>query len=1293
MPVRDTKELSPSAKGELPLTATPPNCVPPRRSRFSSVLITALKLSIPSFYLVSLLSRNFLPPVPSPFRTWQKSGLKYPSSSPFSPDYDDPASEFKDDVFPIRPHDPWDISTDFPHPRTLTYEVEEGTWLRLDVHPISGDIVFDMVGDIYCLPASSYSKASLMSGIKTQAVPVLTGIPHDSDPSFSPEGDRLAFKSDAGLGVDNIWVMPWAAGGCSAMDVRSPSAMTAEAIALKDHDADLLARGVKETEERRLKRLSLEGRLAAVRITNETYNWVSDARWHPLGTKLIATKWYFSSRSLGAGEGWEYEVPALDDTEEFRVEVNAGKRLVSKVLPLGWTKADYIEQQIGHEQFSWSADDAIVYSKNVRDEGTFQYSKDVHKGIYSIFGRNLTSGAEETLVDAFPGGASRPTLSRDGRTLAFVRRVRDKEALVLKDLQTGTLHHVWHGLTYDLSTIYAPMGTYPSFAFDPFDEAVLIWAAGQIYHIPVSINALGERVSGGTPQPVGFRAYIELKLAETTRATTDIRELEQGEQRLHAFTQLALDETGKKAVFQAAGITYMQTVGSKVPAQRAPVAYPGAAYYSPSFVGGESQLIIHGRWSDTHFSSFEIADLNTGNVYELTGLPPMGRYFNPVVSGGEGAIRTIAFVKTGGDLLTGDVVATAHTGLWIGEITLPTDATTSHTIAVTNSRKICTTISSSDDALKLGFISPSKLLVHQSDRAFAVDLSINADEWGRYTEENLAKGHSTDELVFSNSTQGAAIVNFQQVYYAPNVNSSTDLWSKPGKAPGGLARLSLDGGHDLVVSGDGNVVGWFLGPYLHTIPISRLSTCSQAIKEDMQTFGVKCVTNLLDVTEVDVRYESEVTRLRREVRALANADVVAFVNATILTMEHGDVHQDLINGGTVTLRDGLIDAVGRDGEVPIPTGALIVQTDGGYIIPGFIDAHAHWSGTDVKYPATSWEMETFLAYGVTTMHNPSLHNSLGFVERARVESGLMVGPRIFHTGQVLYGASSYSYHLDIASTQEAKEALTRIKAEGGSTSWSYKNYNLPARASRQRLLLQAKEMNMACVPEGGMNFDWDQTYIVDGMTTVEHNIPVSVLYDDIMTLYVMSGTGSTPTHIVDYGGPMGEQLLWATEDIPNDPKLRRFTRHDILEGLSESTSRPTNSMALFNVSSSIAKMVHRGLSAHIGAHGEPPLGLMYHQEMAFAKVGGLSNYEVIRAATSHAATTFGLEKSLGSVSQGKLADLVIFPSEFNLVDGDIRQTRDIRFVVRGGRIWDAKTMTEVWPVKGRRQVLPPFNAE
>ena len=90
---------------------------------------------------------------------------------------------------------------------------------------------------------------------------------------------------------------------------------------------------------------------------------------------------------------------------------------------------------------------------------------------------------------------------------------------------------------------------------------------------------------------------------------------------------------------------------------------------------------------------------------------------------------------------------------------------------------------------------------------------------------------------------------------------------------------------------------------------------------------------------------------------------------------------------------------------------------------------------------------------------------------------------------------------------------------------------------------------------------------------MEHAIPIPTLYDDVLTLFALSGTGSTPTHVVNYGGAWGEQLVWAIRDVPNDPKfvshinytsysclflsrLRRFTRHDILETLSESTSRP-----------------------------------------------------------------------------------------------------------------------------------------
>lgn len=170
----------------------------------------------------------------------------------------DPADEWKDDTWPIRQPTPWDISTDFPYHRALEYDVEEGTWLRLDVHPKTGDIVFDMVGDLYCISAEDayHSGAAAVS----RARPVLLGVPHDADPHFSPEGDRLVFKSDAELGVDNIWVMPW--GGCEKADLRpaAPSGALEKALISKESDELLLAGGLKETAQRKEARLITEGR-------------------------------------------------------------------------------------------------------------------------------------------------------------------------------------------------------------------------------------------------------------------------------------------------------------------------------------------------------------------------------------------------------------------------------------------------------------------------------------------------------------------------------------------------------------------------------------------------------------------------------------------------------------------------------------------------------------------------------------------------------------------------------------------------------------------------------------------------------------------------------------------------------------------------------------------------------------------------------------------------------------------------------------------------------------------------
>ncbi|KAG2020880.1 amidohydrolase, variant 3 [Coprinopsis cinerea AmutBmut pab1-1] len=1162
----------------------------------------------------------------------------------------DPADEWRDDTWPIREQTPWDISTDYPYPRKLAYDVSEGTWLRLDVHPKTGDIVFDMVGDLYCIPAGG----SIGPESVSRARPILRGVPHDSDPHFSPEGARLVFRSDAELGVENIWVMEWK--GCEEMEVESGDAV------LKEEDEELLAKGVRETPERRVRRLTREGRLGALRVTNETYRWVSDARFHPSGTKVVATKWYTSSRSLGAGEGWEYEVPSLEDIRngvQPQIPVGSGTRVLSRTLPRGWTSSDYGDQQIGPEQIIWCGNDSVIFSKNSVDSSRFSYSKDVHSGIYAIYQRNLTTGSTEKIVITRPGGASRPELSRDGRSLAFVRRVRDKAALVLKDLETGTIHHIWHGLTYDLTTISAPMGTYPSYAFTPSDDAVIIWAAGQIYRVPLSVNERGERVSGGTPHPIRFTARIEKRLAETLReGTRNLVQLETQEtQRVQAFKELRVDEKGGRALFQAAGVTYLHNVYERG-TFKVPILHPEQPYYSPDFVKNAHDLVLHARWSDVNFTSFEIANLTAQTAFEVEGLP-LGRYFSPILCGSEGRTRRIAFVKVASDYLSGNIIATANPGLYLGTVTLPSDwnaqGLDKGTIPIRDLTFVKSRISPTD-RVNMQFLEGSnKLLVHQSSRSFIIDLGAGSDAHGNYPHHTLAEGKMSSELATSVKLDkkgenyvpdNVAFVDFFHVYVAPGKAVVGDgdgageggVWSKPGNSTKGLARLSVDGGHDITWSGDGKKLFWFLGPYLHSVEVYRLSRCATSIIQDKVNFGINCVKDLLYYQEVHVEHSTDIARLKKEASGFrpgiqtpaskdaehevsytindkdngAITDLMIIFNATLLTMATGKQETDLIRGGILIVRGGVIDAVATletFSEVDVK-GAIVIDAKGGFVVPGFIDVHAHWEGYSTKFPSKSWEMETFLAYGITTLHNPSAGTVDAPIERARIEGGFMIGPRIFTVGDIIYGAGIPGIHQYIVDLDEAKEALTRIKAEAGPFGISYKNYNIPSRASRQRLLSVARNFSMLCVPEGGMNWDWDLTYIIDGMTTVEHSIPVPVLYEDVQTLYALSGTGNTPTHIVNYGGAWGEQFVWANEDIPNDPKLRRFMRHDILETLSESTARPKNSYQFFNASASVAQMVKKGLLANIGAHGEQPLGVNYHAEMEFTRAGGLTRYEV-----------------------------------------------------------------------------------
>jgi len=86
--------------------------------------------------------------------------------------------------------------------------------------------------------------------------------------------------------------------------------------------------------------------------------------------------------------------------------------------------------------------------------------------------------------------------------------------------------------------------------------------------------------------------------------------------------------------------------------------------------------------------------------------------------------------------------------------------------------------------------------------------------------------------------------------------------------------------------------------------------------------------------EVKVLFESDVTRLKKDIKAITskdslNADVVAIVNASVLTMQAGKFESDFIDNGILLYQDGEISAVGKSGSVDIPTGAHVINAQGG----------------------------------------------------------------------------------------------------------------------------------------------------------------------------------------------------------------------------------------------------------------------------------------------------------------------------------------------------------------------------
>jgi hypothetical protein len=427
--------------------------------------------------------------------------------------------------------------------------------------------------------------------------------------------------------------------------------------------------------------------------------------------------------------------------------------------------------------------------------------------------------------------------------------------------------------------------------------------------------------------------------------------------------------------------------------------------------------------------------------------------------------------------------------------------------------------------------------------------------------------------------------------------------------------------------------------------------------------------------EEDARYEPVLRRVTVTAQRDLPSGAAVLRGARIVTMEG----EQVIENGDVLVRGNRIAGVGASGSVDVPAGAEVIDVSGMTIVPGFVDTHAHIRPAWGLHKNEAWAFLANLAYGVTTVRDPQTSTTDILTYGDLVETGAMLGPRIYSTGPGVFG----NYVEDPIGDLDDARNLLRQYSEFYDTQ-TIKMYMAGNRQQRQWVAMASREQELMPTTEGGLMFGYNLTMMIDGYAGQEHSFPIYPVYEDVIQLAARSGIFYTPTLLVSYGGPFGENYFYAAENPHDDAKLAHFTPHSVLDASTRRRNagwfRPEE-YVFADHGVAVDDIVDAGGKVGVGSHGQLQ-GLGYHWELWAVASGGLSEQEALKTATIFGAEAIGLDGDIGTVSSGKLADLVVL--ERNPLE-DIRNTNSVRYVMKNGRLYDGDTLDEIWP----RQVTRP----
>jgi imidazolonepropionase-like amidohydrolase/Tol biopolymer transport system component len=941
-------------------------------------------------------------------------------------------------------------------------------------------------------------------------------------------------------------------------------------------------------------------------ITREKKNIIHAPKWSPDGEYLVVTKGIMSSRSIPAGEIWMYHKSGGDGLQ-IKAR-NSGKR---------------DQQNIADPAFSHDGR-YIYFTENTVPGSRFEYNRDPLEGIFAITRYDRESGDERRYISG-TGGAVVPTPSPDGKYVAFVRRVKDKTALFLKDIKTGTETPLTFALERDMQEGFGSEGYFTYFDWTPDASAIVYWSRGKFHIIDVDSKET---------DTLNVHIDTTVKFADALRFPVDVAP-DNVEVKMTRWSQMS--PNGKTILFQALGKLYVRDVKSgKV--KRLTKQNDHDEYYPRYSNDGKS--IVYTTWNDQDLGTVRVVSARGGRGKVISVQP--GHYIEPSFST-DG--KKVVFRKfTGGSLL--DPKYSVDPGIYVAN--LKNDTVEKVADSGYNAHF-------AGDNERIFFTESAGGKAYYETQLSSVNLKGNDKRTHLYGADKVS------EYKLSHDKKWVAFVYQFKTYVTPFVENGKKITVGPNMTSLPVTQLSSRAGEYLTWSADNSTVSWFNGPTLFTRSLDEAFAFVDGAPETLPDPVAE---------EIDLSFTTKADK---------PTGYTALMGGKIVTMRDADSTQEVIEDGVVLIKDNRIAAVGKRGEVDIPDNTLQIDTQGKTIIPGLIDAHAHGSqGRNEIIPQQNWKQYSNVSFGVTTIHDPSNDTTEIMAAAELQRTGHIVAPRIYSTGTILYGAEGLGYKAIINNYEDAYFHVERLKEAGAI---SVKSYNQPRRDQRQQVLWAAKNQEMMVVPEGGGKLQQNLTMLVDGHTGLEHSLPIEKGYSDVTQLWKATKFGYTPTFVVSYGGMMGEEYWYDKTEVWKNPRLLRYTPSTVLD--KRAIRRPTAPESQYNhqnVARYAKTLRDNGVSVHIGAHGQRE-GLAAHWELWIMQQGGFTPWEALRGGTIDGAKHLGMSKDIGSIETGKLADLVVIDGD---VLSDIRKSEFVEYTVLNGRVYESATMNEVGSKKKRK---------